>query len=44
MMGDRHKREEDMDPKDEDVEGLPTNITSQRKRDSLRFKRGQQKK
>jgi hypothetical protein len=40
MMGDGH----DKDPKEEDVEGLPTNITSQRKRDSLRFKRGQQKK
>ncbi|KAG5356648.1 hypothetical protein CJU90_1988 [Yarrowia sp. C11] len=39
MMGDVHDN-----GKEEDVEGLPTNITSQRKRDSLRFKRGQQKK
>ncbi|KAG5366721.1 hypothetical protein CJU89_1157 [Yarrowia sp. B02] len=40
MMGERDPK----DDKEEDVEGLPTNITSQRKRDSLRFKRGQQKK
>lgn len=41
MMGDNR---DEKDPKEEDVDGLPTNITSQRKRDSLRFKRGQQKK
>lgn len=39
IMGDPDK-----EVKEEDVDGLPTNITSQRKRDSLRFKRGQQKK
>lgn len=44
MMGDPRDRDprDHGDADDREMDGLPTNITSQRKRDSLRFKRGQQ--